>query len=135
MHADIRDAELRQVAISRTETMAADQETTDAYAQVPESLLDATRHNRIRFVVLNSDGVNAIDAKVMGRIKDADGTWSEWQDDPDANMTVNALAALASTLLYTDNVGFDQYAVYVKADTPASQGDANVIGKSFFLNT
>ena len=134
-HADIRDARLRQVRIARTANMAADQTTTNAYAQVPESVLNAERHNRIRYVVEETAGVNAIDARIVGRIKDDEGNWSAWQADPGANSSVTALAANGSTLLYTDNVAFDEYAVEIKANVGGSQGDANVKGKSFFLET
>ena len=135
MHADIREAQLRQVEISRTAEMDESQATTNAYVQVPESVLNAERHNRIRYVVANTDDTNGIAAKVMGRIKDAAGGWSDWQDDPDANMAAADIDEATSDLLYTDNVAFDQYAVYVKSHTDDNHGEADVKGKSFFLET
>lgn len=135
MHADVRDAQLRQIQISRTANMAADQTTTDAYAQVPESVIDAERHNRARFIVTETGGANAIDARIVGRIKDDEGNWSAWQAHPGADASVTALAASGTDLLTTDNPGFDQLAVEIKANAGGSQGDVNVKGKSFFLDT
>ena len=134
MHADIRAAELKRIAIARTAAMAADQTTTDAYAQVPESFFDAERHNRLRCIVSETAGVNGITAKLVGRIKDAAGGWSAWQDAAGANTTA-AIAASGAAVLYPDEIVFDQYAVEVKATVGGSQGDANVKGKSFHLDT
>jgi hypothetical protein len=134
MHADIRAAKLEQVQISRTAAMSADQTSTDSYAIVPESTLDTKRHNRLLYEVEETGASNGIDAKIMGRIKDEDGNWSAWQDAAGTDASTSNLNG-ASAVLQPDEVLYDQHAVFIKANTGGSQGDAAVKGRSFHLDT
>jgi len=91
---------------------------------VPESLIDTTRHDNVGFVV-HETGTNAVDAKVVGRVKDDAGNYSPWVDAPGSSASDTAISDAAS-FLFPDSHPFDQMKVVVKANVGSSQGDVRV---------
>ncbi len=132
MHADIREAKLRQAAINRTAEMSSAQTTTDSYAQISETVIDAERANEVRYVA-EEDGTNAVDVRIVGRIKDDAGNWSPWQAAAGSNASSSGLSN-TSTALFPDDVVYDQYALEIKANVGGSQGNVTAYGKAFFLD-
>ncbi|MDZ7703356.1 MAG: hypothetical protein U5L04_02600 [Trueperaceae bacterium] len=133
MHADIRKAKLEQVQISRTAPQSADQSTTDSYAPIPESQLDATRHNRVLYV-LTETGTDPIDAKIQGRIKDDDGNFSSWEDATGTDAAKTNVSD-ATVVMQPDEVLYDQYRLAVASNGAGTPGDVDQKGRSFHLDT
>ena len=133
MSRTLEHEKLKREAPSHAETMAAAQDTTNAYAIVPESLLDTTGHDNVEYILEETGGANDVDAKIMGRvksIKDGAITWSPWVDAAGASAAATGISASATQELKPSSVPFDQTAVFVKANVADSQGAGKVYGLS-----
>ena len=97
----------------------ATQETTDAYADLTNSKLDAYEHNTVCYVIKNTDGANSIDWKVLGSNDDSE--YVEVQAEA-------AVAAGAVGTFLTATAYYRYYKVQIKATVGGSQGDADLTG-------
>jgi len=95
----------------------ADQETTNTYADVTGSTLDAYSQSLVSFTVKNTDGANSIDYKVLASI---DGT-TYVEAQAEASLAASATGSYATT-----TAAYRYYKVQVKATVGDSQGDAQV---------
>lgn len=130
---DIKLTRLKEREPAHTAAQATDQATTDAYALVAESVLTTVRHNSIRYVVTETGGANAVDVKLVGRVKDAAGNYSAWQDLAGTDAAKAGLAAGAGIVLYPTVIAYDEVGVMIKSNTAGSQGAVNVKGMSRLL--
>lgn len=110
----------------RTSEMTAFQASTDSYAIVPESVIEAKQGNVARFVV-EEDGTNAIDARVVGRNYDGAGNASAWVPAAGSNAEKTAISG-ESVVIFPDDVAFDDLGVQITANSAGNQGDAKVKG-------
>lgn len=117
---------VREQLTSHTETQSAAQASTNSYAGVSESVLNARGKNAVQYVVKNS-GANTITAKIQGRIVNADGDASDWIDSTLAAADVTAGAAVGFAL--TANP-FSETRIAIVAKVADSQGAALVHGQA-----
>lgn len=125
---ELQIKKLRREAPSRTAKMDAAQTTTNSYALIDASVLDVTGHNTVRYV-LEEMNTNAIDAKLVGRVKDDDGNFSSWEDVAGSSASTTSLNN-ASAVLQPDAVAYDQMGVMVTSNTNDAHGDAMCKGLS-----
>ena len=95
----------------------ADQETTDSYADVTGSEIDAYSQSLVSYTVKNTDGANSIDYKVLASI---DGT-TYVEVQAEASLATGATGTYATT-----TAAYRYYKIQVKATVGGSQGDAQV---------
>jgi hypothetical protein len=98
----------------------ADQETTNAYADVDGSLIDTYGKSIISYTCKNTDGANSIDWKVLAS---NDGT-TYIEAQAEASLAAAAVGTFTSIAYYR------YYKVQVKATVADSQGDAQIEGIS-----
>lgn len=118
-------------------TQAAAQVTTDAYTLVDDSVIDAKGRRRVGYTVKNTDGANAIKARLVGRhySEDADGVltpgpWVPAKDSAGAIIEAAGIAAGAADYLSSE-AEFDEYGVEIAANVGGAQGDAEVSGAAY----
>lgn len=133
MSEQFENQKLKREAPAYVKPLAAPQATTDAYALIPESIIDVVGHNEASFVV-SEDGSNNIDAKIVGRYANKDGgskSYSGWSDAAGAGASSAAFSG-AQAVLTPDSLGaFDQLAVQVKSSAPATPGSVDgIFGQS-----
>ncbi|MFB6374491.1 MAG: hypothetical protein ABEN55_15535 [Bradymonadaceae bacterium] len=116
-------------AVDRTAPMSSYQTTTDSYARISESELNVRGRNDARYVV-EENGTNAIDARIVGRIENEQGGMSPWVPVSGADASVTGLSGSATELFPAHPESFDELAVEITANTGGSQGEAKAWGKS-----
>lgn len=116
---------VRQQLTTHTETQSAAQASTNSYAGVAESVLDARGKNAVQYVVQNT-GANTITAKIQGRVVNVDGDASEWID---ATAAADVAAAAVVGFSLTANP-FSECRIAIAAKVGGSQGAAIVHGQA-----
>lgn len=122
------DQLIRELEPARTAAMSSAQATTDSYARVSESEVQPDSRKRLGYIVEETGGTNAIDARIVKRVKDEDGNWSSWVEDGGSDASVTGLTAGTATKLEPADTRADEYAVEIKANTGGSQGAVEVYG-------
>ena len=97
----------------------AEQETTDAYADVTGSKIDTYSQKLVSYIIKNTDGANSLDWKVLA--SNDDTTYVEAQAEA-------SVAAGASGTYTSTAAPYRYYKVQVKATVGGSQGDATLHG-------
>lgn len=117
------------------------QATTNDFVMVAGQTLPGGERNRITFIITETGGANAIDARLVGRVKsknedpaaEEDSAWQVVKDAGGADITA-AIAAGASGQLVDVRGGYDEYGVEVESNVDGSHGAATVHGSARSVN-